>query len=422
MDLINDFDSAAFNLALSSLLYRGEFCPELEFYPDFQVKLTTSGKAYRGHYIKHYLPQISVSTLKSIFSNVCRGSQRAQAQASLLYRLGLGVPQDKILSALFTHMPYKGQVETPDGTLISFADIKAAFKHHLKTTFNHSGTRVYFSKYVNYYLEIHKYTQSESKRKPTDFIALLGSEADIYVTYAESKASMKLSGVVALLRGKMYDITYQSLKEQIVPASLPSKFPDKPGQRLLFVGKFANKSDVAIDLDAYVKTYIHDQSQREDQTTAEEHARNSVRALTSDKEIRALRNTHANLKSKGRLSTKQKLVLEDATKTLRKHASLVKAAKHQQAIVEESRSLLPENILEFIAYDVLMPSSSTNSYSTGLMYRTVRGTYESVVDNINSLGFKTMPIATRKPRNCKDFIGIKGRYTKGSTAWAKDLI
>lgn len=421
MDLIKGFDPSAFSLALTEILYRGEFCPDMEFYPDLHIKVTHSGKAYRGHYIKHYVPQVSINNLIHIYSQVAKGSKRAFAKASLLYRMGLGVPRDPVMSALFVHMPYKGKVELPDGSLISFSDLKAAFKAHLKATKKRSGPQVYFSEYVDYYSDLYTYIQADTpKEKPSSKIALCGSRADVFATYAESKDHMKLAGLIVVLDGKMFDITYQALHENLVPSRIGSKFPGKPGQRITIVGKFNSVGDCS-DLDEFVAKFLNAHSMSEDQTQHEAEARAVIRSLRTPEMVSNLKLLEL-AKAKKVLTSRQRLACEKIAPVVKQYKqSLREAQKHLES-VEAKRDQLPGKVLEFVAYDVLMPSPSTDKYPTGLIYRTVRGAYPSVLESIQALGFKTMPIADKKPRNCKNFLGIKSRFTKSATFWSKDLL
>ena len=421
MDLIKGFDLSAFSLALSEILYRGEFCPDMEFYPDLHIKVTQSGKAYRGHYIKHYVPQVSMNNLIHIYSQVAKGSKRAFAKASLLYRMGLGVPRDPVMSALFVHMPYKGRVQLPDGSIITFSDLKVAFKSHLKAAKKRSGTQVYFSEYVDYYSELSTYISADTPReKPSSQIALCGSNADVFATYAESKDHMKLAGLVVMLDGKMFDITYQALHENLVPSRIASKFPGKPGQRITLVGKF-NAIGECSDLDEFVSQFLNSYSMSEEQAQKESEARSAIRALRTPEMVSNLKILEL-AKAKKVLTSRQRIACEKIVPVVKQYKQQLREAQKHLESVEADRNKLPGKVLEFVAYDVLMPSPSTNKYPTGLIYRTVRGAYDSVLEGIRALGFKTMPVAAKKPRNCKNFLGIKSRFNKSTTFWSKDLL
>lgn len=416
MDLIKDFDYGAFLQARQEVLYGGEELPrDAGVLPDIMVRAVLSGPAFKGHYNRQYLMQVGRSNLKAIYRDAKRGSVRAASKVQLLYRLGLGVPADSRLAALWSTVTPSKSAQLLDNSVVTYEDLLYVLKHHLNESFKLTGIEVYPHAYSVYCKNVFDYfDSSEPATKKFDAVTPVGSESDVFATYVYSGHQMRLSQVVVRHRGKIIDITVKAFKLNIVPRSLPVNSSLSIGYRLTFIGKFNNKVD--IDLEDYVNKLINSFDIVDELNAPLAGKKKIVDELRRDERYiraRSIVQRFEQLPDKSKKNKRFVTGYNNAQAYILSHEAQVAKAKTALSRARD-KIVMPVDALDFVVYDIVQTAPSVAGFNTGTTYKFARGDYSRLLSMIASYGFTTVKITKRISANT-----FKRVYDKKRIFWQR---
>lgn len=400
--LVPDFDLDCFR----SLIHDGivEQCPSQLDDTDFAVRIPMYGNKYsnRGNGVDfNYLPRLSVSYLKKLYTQVCEGRIPALQRVTKLYRLGLGVPRSDIHSALWSEMPFNGALDLPDGQRVTFADLKYVLKQHLKESFKRSGLYVYPVSVVSYYDNIASSIKPVSgKATAATSINVCGSDQTFVANYICNGENFKLSHVV-LVGDKFADITYQSIVNNYLPRVFDNKLGIRGGKRLAVIGKLsvtdADIDDTVNELISLDLDRLEDIASDEIERTSEN--KNFIRKYQdlSEKAAAYLQS----IASRKKL-TKQEIRKRDSAQRLRDEMrNRNKALRQERRDLEQSLENKPVKNLQFLALEFAVVSGNVNKPLRDKdYYRLAAADSKAVLKKLRELGFSIMS----KPKSSPDYL------------------
>lgn len=394
------------------------------------VDVSLSGNKYTtsvANFVRRpFMPRLSRAFLRSIYSGLCRGSIVCKEKISWLYSFGIGVPKSDILSNMWLEIPFKGALQLPDGSVFTFAELKSILKTHLKQSFAKSYLYVYPTPTVHYYENILKAAAPvRTKRKITDVVVVSGSSADVVLTYKCHQGLFRLVHAITMHEGLFADITYQAIDSKHIAASFSNTISSQlEGRCISIVGKFVFDTDYRgctdqENLDAKVAEVIDLDLDTFETTHLEKLKTNSASKRFVDKYrekyYKAINFIRFN---SGKKRTSKLLRTLDQAQALidevDKHRELF---RNERKNVRMKRSDSPSNVLQFVAYDLLMVSGDASKpiNRSGDFYRTVNADYPRLADKLKSLGFKTMGKKRLSPQSKKMFRFVD----KGKAYWAE---
>lgn len=418
--------------ALTQLIYAGyvDVAVRNQEDTDIAIPLALSGSKYEvgaKNVQKQFTPRILKSDLLSLYKSMCRGSFHAVDVIKLLYRSGIAVPKSDVIHALWSEMPFGGSIELPDNTVLTFADLKAVFKEHLRSAFKSSGLYCYPKKFVDYYWSLFKYV--DPSKRPTgvrlkNLLVVSGCEADVVLTYTVFMGKLRLTYASAKLGTRMYDITTQCKGNRSIPNNMPNTITKKlEGLKVSVFGKFVFNKEARTrfdksQLDAVMQTFMDlDIDSYQDTKLERFEFSHPIRAY-----LRRYEERYASAKTFIAEHAKNSIKRAKASKLVVEYDA--KQAEYDKAVSEFRAKLRledPIKCLQFLAFDFV--KSSTN-LDRALKFTPVRAKYSSVIDKLKELEFDTMQVSfdnTPPSKNPYCFKGFMHRIeVDGVPMWIKE--
>lgn len=420
--------------ALTQLIYKGivEKSNAALENSDVSIPMSLQGPKFEQsvkNIQQYYTPRIYWSMLRNIYSLICRGNTNAQYTVHLLYRVGIGVPQDDRLSALWHEMPTNGSIQLPDSTVITYKDLKYVLKQHLKIAKADSLMFVYPTALVDFYKKIFNYLtpytgKAKSQKQVSVFVQ--GCTADVAVTYFAIHGTFHLKKATLKLGENVYDFTAQAKRMDSIPNSFSNSIAETlENTRIAIFGKFifsesARERFDKAQVDGIVQQLLDlDTSSLSDGVEFFElnHpnrtwlAKNQNRYSSSKSELRALRKSGGDSR---RIKALSAFVSEyDAKQTEFKNEVDAKR--------ESSRENEPSKVLKFVAFDFVRIPPNVNRTLSGKHWREpAKTSYNLIVSKLNSLGFATMPFGEVKKRPYMFKHVMQRSLVAGNIVWIKE--
>lgn len=420
--------------ALTQLIYKGivEKANAAHENSDVSIPMSLQGPKFEQsvkNIQQYYTPRIYWSMLRNIYSLVCRGNTNAQYTVHLLYRVGIGVPQDDRLSALWHEMPTNGSIQLPDTTVVTYKDLKYVLKQHLKIAKAKSLMFVYPTALVDFYKKIFNYvTPYTGKAKSTKQtpVFIQGCTADVAVTYFAIHGTFYLKKATVQIEGNVYDFTAQAKRIESIPNSFENTISvSLENTRIAVFGKFIFSESARDRFDKAQIDGIVQQMVELDTTSLSDGveffelnhpnrewlAKNRDRYSTSKTELRALR------KSAGD-SRRIKALAAFITEYEAKQTEFKTEVDEKR---ETSRENEPSKVLKFVAFDFVRIPPNVNRTLAGKHWREpAKTSYSLIVSKLNSLGFATMPFGEVKKRPYMFKHVVHRSLIAGNIVWIKE--
>lgn len=420
--------------ALTQLIYKGivEKSNSALENSDVSIPMSLQGPRFEQsvkNIQQYYTPRIYWSVLRNIYSLVCRGNANAQHTVHLLYRVGIGVPQDDRLSALWHEMPTNGSIQLPDSTVITYKDLKFVLKQHLKMAKENSQTFVYPTALVNFYSKVFDYLApytGKSKPSKYDQVFVQGCTADVALTYFAIHGTFSLKKATLKIDGVVYDFTAQAKRISSIPNSFENKISSSlENTRIAVFGKFvfsdsARETFDKAQIDGIVQEMLSlDTASLSDGVEFFElnHpnrswlADNQNRYSSSKSELRVLRKSSGDSRRIKALAS----FVSDYEAKQTEFKSDVDAKR------EFARNNEPSKILKFVAFDFVRIPPNVNRTLSGKHWREpAKTSYNLIVSKLNALGFATMPFGEVKKRPYMFKHVVKRSLVAGNIVWIKE--
>lgn len=394
------------------------------------VTLTLTGSRYsaggNNHVIWHFIPRLSTHYLKNLYASVARQSLQSKETVSHLYRLGLGLPKSEILSTLWHEMPAGGSVQLPDDTTITYKELKDIFKLHLKKTFKESFLYCYQSDIVKYYKSLISYTLPEKTKKTlNDSVVISGSKADIILVYRCFRNVLTLNHAVLLDGDKFADITYQATFNTSIPQTFDNTMSSSiEGKYIAVLGKFCLRKEYKDDLSQEFLDSKVSETVNLDLDTYDLVKKESLESRSSNKRFvnKYKEKYFSALNYVNQIQNKPRSTAKEKARATQAKALVDAVDKCRLAFREERRTARtqntasPANVLEFVAYDLLLVTGNTaKPFKTGEYHKAVSVDYTTLKAKLRELGFAVMG-KTKRTTNAKSMQRI---LTKGKAFWVE---
>lgn len=419
--------------ALTQLIYKGivEKANGSVENSDVSIPMSLQGSRYEQsvkNIQQYYTPRISWTILRNLYSLICRGNANAQYTVHLLYRVGIGVPQDDRLSALWHEMPTNGSVVLPDGTVITYKDLKYVLKQHLKEANSNSLLFVYPKALVDFYKKVFDYIKPYSgKGKVTrsDKLYVQGCTGDVALTYFALHGTFYLKKATLSIDGKVYDFTAQSKRIESIPKSFENKISNSlENTRIAVVGKFifsdtAKETFDKAQVDEIVQKMLDlDTSSLSDEIEFFElNHPNRAWLKKNDERYRSARSELRSLKKNSGDSRRIKALSGFIAEFESKQSQFKSDVENRR---EFSRQNEPTKVLKFVSYDFVRIPPNVNRTLGGKHWKEARANYNLIVSKLKELGFATMPYGDVKKRPYMFKHVLNRSLVAGNIVWIKE--
>lgn len=418
--------------ALTQLIYKNIIEPSVGSLEntDVSIPLSLQGSRFEKsvkNVQQYYVPRIPWSVLRNIYSMICRGNGNAQHTVHLLYRVGIGVPQDDRLSALWQEMPTNGSLVLPDKSVVTYKDLRFVLKHHLKEAKAESLNYVYPTKLNWFYRGIFGYLDAAGKGRVTksDFVSIQGCTADVAITYFAIHGTFHLKKATLRLEGKVFDFTAQAKRNDTIPKTFPNTISSSlENTRIAVLGKFVFSDDARERFDkAQVDGVVHqmlelDLSSLSDSVDFFElNHKNRAFVKQNEERFRQARSELRALKKSGGDSRRIKALNEFVSSYEAKQKAFTSDVELYR---ESARRDDPAKILKFVSFDFVRIPPNVNRTIGGKHWREPAKTnYNLIVSKLKELGFSTMPFGDVKKRPYMFRHVMQRSLIAGSIVWSK---
>lgn len=420
--------------ALTQLIYKGivEKSNSTHENSDVSIPMSLQGPKFEQsvkNIQQYYTPRIYWSMLRNLYSLVCRGNTNAQHTVHLLYRVGIGVPQDDRLSALWHEMPTNGSIQLPDTTVITYKDLKYVLKQHLKSAKANSLMFVYPTALVDFYKKIFNYIapytgKAKSSAKTPVFIQ--GCTADVAVTYFAIHGTFYLKKATLSVGENVYDFTAQAKRIESIPKSFENTISEAlENTRIAIFGKFIFSESARERFDKAQIDGVVQQMLELDTTSLSDGVeffelnhpnrtwleKNRDRYSSSKSELRSLRKSSGDSRRIKALSA----FVSEYDQKQSEFKTEVDAKR------ESARENEPSKVLKFVSFDFVRIPPNVNRTLSGKHWREpAKTSYNLIVSKLNSLGFATMPFGEVKKRPYMFKHVVYRSLVAGNIVWIKE--